>query len=140
MMPAATLTTTQQILIAFIPLLAVIVGWLINEGSKQGYDRKKSKEEKYVTLLESSIGFYESINSAPLKNKFLQELDLAWLYCPDHIIHKCYAFLETVTAGNVYSDTDRDKAFKELVFALRKEAYGNRTKLTVNDYKLLRSA
>lgn len=139
MEPVTTLTATQQIFIAFIPLLAVIIGWLINEGSKQGYDRKKSKELKYVALLESSIGFYDSVGNTTLKNKFLRELNLAWLYCPDHIIHKCYGFLETVTTDTIYSDVDKEKAFKELVLALRKETYGKKTKLAANDYKLLRS-
>ena len=132
---------SDTLLISIIGWFVVIVGWVFTEGTKQAYDRKKSREAKYTALMEASISFYRSIDDPNLKIKFFQELNSAWIYCPDHIIDKGYEFLDTVQHNDGY-DSDVQKAHREYVFgefalAMRKEVYGKRTKFSTVDYRFL---
>ncbi len=60
-------------------------GWL-NERSKRVQSAYLRKEEKYIQLIKSLEGFYESSRNRDLINQFLLELKLCWLYCPDDVI------------------------------------------------------
>jgi hypothetical protein len=73
-------------------------------------------------LLESLPGFYDRVPQAPrLRGEFLDELRQCWLYCPDEVIHKGYAFLKTVHTDQVQSDEVKQKALGDFVAAIRRD-------------------
>lgn len=131
-----------------VPVLVAVVGWLLNEQSKRQWERYKRKEDRYVALLESLKGFYVGADSATAKNnknRFIHQLDLAWLYCPDSIIHAGYSFLEHVRVGSGRSVEERDLAAAEIIAQMRKDLLGRKfgfwkkTKLEASDYQHLTS-
>ena len=135
-MDATTLSATWQIIIGMTPFVAVILTWGLNEWNKRREERRKNKEERYTTFLATSNGFYTSTeNTSLLKNEFIKELRLAWLYCPDDVIKKGNAFIQTVQTGRPHSDFEKERAFFEFVIVLRKEIYG-KTELTQDDHHL----
>lgn len=124
-----------------IPVLVAVVGWLLNERSKRRWEQYKRKEDRYVALLENLKGFY--VNTDPKttkesKDKFLSQLNVAWLYCPDTIIRTGYRFLGLVSVGGSTPDEERDLAAGELVSQMRKDLLGQ-TELGASDYRHLRS-
>ena len=82
-----------------IPLTSVIFAWWLNERSKLKWEKHIRKEDSYRGFLESIHGFYVTSQDEKQKEKFLQELRLAWLYCPDDVIKAGNAFLGTVVTG-----------------------------------------
>lgn len=72
-----------------IPLLGAIVAWFTNEWRKRITDQYLRKEANYKELLKSLRGFYiGAANAQELKAEFLNQLNVAWLYCPDDVIQK----------------------------------------------------
>ena len=131
-----------------VPVLVVVVGWLLNEHSKRQWERYKRKEDRYIALLESLKGFYVSADPATAKsnkNRFIHQLDLAWLYCPDSIIHAGYNFLEHVRVGIGKSDEEKELAVAEVIAQMRKDLFGRKfwfwgkTNLEASDYRHLTS-
>lgn len=88
-------------------------------------------------------GFYVSTHNKKQKDEFLKQLNRAWLYCPDHIIIKGYAFLTTVHTDNKFTDNQKEIALGELIIALRQDLLPkkmfvlSRTKLKSKDFKNL---
>ena len=138
-MDQTTLNATWQIIIGMSPFIAVITAWGLNEWNKRREERRKNKERIYNALLESSNGFYVSVSDENLKNKFLQELRVAWLYCPDHVIGKCNDFLKKVQVGERHCDTVKEQAMFDFIIAMRKDLHGIKTKLTKEDYRFWHS-
>ena len=131
-----------------VPVLVAVVGWLLNEHSKRQWERYKRKEDRYIALLESLMGFYISADPATAKNnrnRFIHQLDLAWLYCPDSIIHAGYSFLEHVSVGIGKSDEEKELAAAEVIAQMRKDLFGRKfwfwekTNLKAYDYRHLTS-
>ncbi len=121
-----------------VPLAGGIIAWGLNERSKRKWKRYLRKEDRYRGLLKSISGFYASSQDQKKKEKFLQELSLAWLYCPDNVIKAGNAFLVTVDTETVSSDEEKERALAELCLSLRKDLRGN-TELTVKDHRIWRS-
>ena len=69
-----------------VPLTSAIFVWWLNERSKLKWEKHIRKEKRYRGFLESIHGFYVTSQDEEEKEKFLQELRLAWLYCPDDVI------------------------------------------------------
>ena len=131
-----------------VPVLVAVVGWLLNEHSKRQWERYKRKEDRYVALLEDLKGFYVGADTATAKddkNSFIHQLDVAWLYCPDSIIHAGYSFLERVSIGFGTSVEENDLAAADLVAQMRKDLLGKKfwfwkqTELEASDYRHLAS-
>ena len=131
-----------------VPVFLAFLGWLLNEHSKREWERYKRKEERYVALLESLKGFYT--NTGPTiagddKERFLQQLSVGWLYCPDSIIRQIYIFLNHVSTGVRKSDEEKEKAVGEIVSLMRKDLLGKRfllrgrTRLKASDYRHLKA-
>ena len=70
-----------------LPVAGAIIVWCMNEWSKRKWERHKRKEDRCVGLLKTVRGFREDSEDIELRKQFLQELQLAWLYCPDSIIN-----------------------------------------------------
>jgi hypothetical protein len=77
-----------------------------------------------------------------LKAKFLSELNNCWLYCPDEVIKKAYAFLAKVHTDARYPDEVKENAFGELMVAIRKDLLCRKpvssTQLSAKDFNHLR--
>lgn len=110
----------------FIPLAGAVIAWFLNEYRKQKSDEYQRKEARYLELLRALKGFYVSAfsdvnDSVQLKRHFLDQLDQCWLYCPDEVIKKGYAFLATVHTDKISSDSDKEQALGALVVAIRND-------------------
>lgn len=133
----------------YAPLVITILGWIgaiwawiINERRKRRADQYQRKEASYRELLRSLIGFYKNAENAEIKREeFLNQLNLAWLYCPDEIIRKGYAFIDTVHTDNISADKDKEKALGEFVAAIRNDLISRKlvsqTSLTSKDFRIL---
>ena len=142
------MTEWSDVLKISMPVLVAVVGWLLNEHSKRQWERQKRKERRYVALLESLKGFYVSPDPKTAKedkNRFILQLNLAWLYCPDTIIRTCYRFLEHVSVGVSKPDEQKELALAEVVAQMRKDLLGKKlcfwkqTELEASDYRHLKS-
>ena len=122
-----------------IALASVVVAWLLNEHAKLRWEKRLRKEERYKAFHESIRGFYVASQDTEQKEQFLQELRLAWLYCPDDVIKAGNAFLRTVATGAHCSDEEKERVLAEFVIALRRDLHGRKTKLTVEDHHVWRS-
>ena len=121
-----------------VPLVVGIVLWGLNERSKLKWEERTRKEKRYQGFLESIHGFYVTSQDEKQKEKFLQELKLAWLYCPDDVIKAGNTFLGTVATGAQSSDEVKERALAEFEIALRRDLHG-KTELTVEDHRIWRS-
>src|SRR4029077_1955972 len=93
---------------------------VVNEWRKRVADEYQRKEANYKELLRSLRGFYIGApNAESMKAEFLNQLNASWLYCPDEVIKKGYAFLDTVHAKQVNSDEEKETAMGAFVAALR---------------------
>ena len=127
-----------------VPLLGAVAAWFINEWRKRLADQYLRKEANYKKLIEALRGFYVgAANADVLKSEFLSQLNVAWLYCPDDVIKKGYAFLETVHKESTHTDQDKEHAMGALVLALRADLLSHTlvrtTSLAATDFKHLSS-
>lgn len=129
----------------FIPLAGAVVAWFLNEYHKQKTEEYLRKEARYVELLKTLKGFYDLNfvdNDEPLhlKNEFIEQLNRCWLYCPDEVIKKGYAFLATVHVDNISENLSKEEALGEFVLSIRKDLLSHslltRTKLSSIDFKI----
>jgi hypothetical protein len=123
-----------------IPLLGAVIAWFTNEWRKRVADQYQRKEDNYKELIRSLRGFYiGAANADELKLEFLNQLNISWLYCPDEVIQKGYAFLETVHARQVKSDEEKQLAFGAFVAAIREDLLSRKlvhtTRLSAKDFK-----
>jgi len=129
----------------FIPLVGAIVAWFANEWRKRRWEEYQRREGKYQALFKSLKGFYTSASPEEaklLKQGFLEQLDLCWLYCPDEVIKKAYVFLSCVHTNKRCTDEEKEKALGELALAIRNDLLSRKivrnTKLKPEDFKRLR--
>jgi hypothetical protein len=113
------------------------------ERSKRIYEEYKRKEERYSELIRSLRGFYVDSFSKELRDQFLNQLNLCWMYCPDEVVHKAYKFLLMVHTDKKFSDYEKERAVGELIFAIRKDLINRKllrkTELKPEDFKHLRA-
>jgi hypothetical protein len=129
----------------FLPLAGAAFAWFWNERRKRSAEEYERKEKRYEALVESLQGFYTTMISDPkgreLKAQFLAELNKSWLYCPDDVIKKAYAFIATVQTGANSTDAIKECAVAELMVAIRKDLLSRKpvrlTALTDKDFKHL---
>jgi hypothetical protein len=118
-----------------------IVTWYLNEKSKRIYQEYKRKEIKYSELIRCLRGFYEDSTDKELKNAFLNQYRLCWMYCSDDVIQKTNKFLKMVQTGQEHSDEEKEKAVGELILAIRIDLISRKplkkTTLKPEDFKHL---
>lgn len=85
-------------------------------------------EERFFNMLTFGEGFYSGYpdpqEALKLKKEFVRAYRQVWLYSPDGVVRKINAFF--VASG--YSkqiETPQDKAFRDMVYAMRKTIYGD---------------
>lgn len=125
-----------------LPLLGAVIAWFTNEWRKRIADQYQRKEANYKELLRSLRGFYVGASNADeLKGEFLNQLNIAWLYCPDDVIKKGYAFLDTVHTQKVSPDAEKESALGAFVAAIRCDLLSRKlvrnTKLSPADFRHL---
>ena len=117
-----------------VPLVVAIVAWYLNQHGKLEWEKRLQKEDRYRAFLESISGFYIESQDKGKKEKFIQEMRLALLYCPDDVIRAGNAFLDTVATGKESSDGKKERALAEFALVLRRDLHG-KTKLTIEDWR-----
>lgn len=126
-----------------IPALVAIFTFFRTEKNKLKWEQYKRKEESYTTLIKALKGFYTQTENKELKDKFLEQLNLCWLYAPDEVIQKGYDFLMSVHTTQKSLESEKEIALGNFVAAIRKDMLHQKivkkTKLTGKDYKHLRS-
>ena len=129
----------------FLPLAGAAFAWYWNERRKRITEEYERKAEKYGALVDSLQGFYVGVSpdqSRQLKAHFIQELNKCWLYCPDEVIQKAYAFLNTVHTKAQHPEEVKERAVGELMIAIRKDLLARapvrNTTLTATDFQHLK--
>ncbi len=135
------MTDLFEILKFFLPLAGGAGAWLYNQRQQRAWERYQRKEERYRKLLLTARGFYVgAANSDKLKDAFISQIHLCWLYCPDKVIRTAYAFLESI-GDSKHSDASRVAALGELFSAVREDLLSRQivkgTSLTAIDFKPL---
>jgi hypothetical protein len=126
-MEQETVNILIPVIVAAIAVIPGLVTWRLNERSKRIYEEYKRKEERYSGLIRSLRGFYTDSFSKEVRNEFLNQLNLCWMYCPDEVIHKAYDFLLTVHTDQEHSDRQKEEAVGELMLAIRKDIINRKT-------------
>jgi hypothetical protein len=128
----------KVVLPILVPLLAAGIAWVFNERAKRKAEEYIRREEKYRALVDALRGFYEHMqDTRPLREEFLRQLSLSWLYCSDDVIRKANAFLSTVGDVKV-ADEAKFRAVGELMLEIRRDLISRRvvrrTTLQPQDY------
>jgi len=134
----------------YVPVFVVVcsilgsVGiWSLTEKAKRSHEEYTRREERYANLIKAIHGFSSELGSQELQQKFIGELELAWLYCPDEVIKKRYAFLKTMEVGQNASHEDIQKALGELMIEIRVDLLKRKsvksTDLKAGDFKLIKA-
>jgi hypothetical protein len=130
----------------FIPLASAVIAWFVNERRKRAWEEYERKESNYKELILALKGFYESssdLERKELKNKFIDQLNLCWLYSPDNVISAGYQFIRTVRADEKTSQDRKQESLGYFILAIREDLISRRitrtTKLKSKDFMLLTS-
>ena len=129
-----------------LPVLAAVVGWVVNESAKRRTELRQRKEERYRVLLDSLQGFGGSADPATSvqdRDRFLRQLELCWLYCPVSVVRAGYAFMDLVTEGVRVEDEKRQQAVGTFLMAIRRDLRGwdwwTDRKLNPKDFQMLQA-
>lgn len=125
----------------FVPLAGGVVGWLVNERRKREAEEYLRKEERYKSLLLSLRGFYEGAENLQLKQEFVNQLALCWLYCSDEMILLAYRFVATMKPERQAIADEKHAALSALIGEIRRDLLSRRavrrTKLTGAEFERL---
>jgi hypothetical protein len=130
----------------FIPLASAVIAWFVNERRKRAWEEYERKEANYKELILALKGFYLSTNDLDrkvLKTKFIDQLNLCWLYSPDSVISAGYQFIRTVHSDEKTSHDRQQESLGSFILAIRKDLMSRRitraTDLMPSDFMLLTS-
>lgn len=125
----------------FLPLAGAVIGWLMNERRKRQAEEYLRKEERYRALLLSIRGFYAGGESPKLKQEFIDQLALSWLYCSDEVINRANAMVSTLKAESKADAQTKEAAFAALIGSIRKDLISRsvvrKTRLTGKEFERL---
>ena len=77
-----------------------------------------------VNLNKSIKRHYVKSDSPSLKSNFLQQLDLYWMYCPDNVVIKQNAFLETVKI-NFSTEVQKETTLGEMMVTIENSLFND---------------
>lgn len=130
-----------SVLVAAVAAVAGFITWSLTERSKRLFEDYKRREERYAALVRALRGFHVATNDRELKQVFLTELELCWLYGSDDVIRAAYMFLGTVRTGVVSTDEVKEAAVGRLVLAIREDLLRrkplNTTALKSDEFQIL---
>jgi hypothetical protein len=118
---------------------ASIIIWYLNERKRRSIQEYKQKEKRYIELIE----LIEKLKpdekpSDHLRDEFLHQINLCWLYCPDNVVRKIAELISKLNNDNI-SQEAKDSSMNELMITLRKDIR-KKTKLNQDDYKKIKPA
>lgn len=123
------------------PAILAISVWYLNETSKRKLEEYERKEENYKELLRTLRGFYVTGQDTELKEEFLHQVKLCWLYAPDEVIKKAYEFLSLVKTSATATNEKTELSVGELVAAIRTDLISRKivkkSKLKAEDFEHL---
>lgn len=129
-----SLKNNATITIFIFAASASIIIWYLNEGKRRSIQEYKQKETRYLELIE----LIEKLepNEKPsdhLRDDFLHQINLCWLYCPDNIVRKIAELISSLNNDSI-SQESKENSMSELMIALRKDIR-KKTKLNQDDYR-----
>jgi hypothetical protein len=130
-------STLPIILVPAVSVISVVLGWWLNERSKRKESELIKRRERYEELILAIKGFYEAdpigISANAAKQTFINQINLAWLYCSDEFIRKANQFLDSVSIEEVNQDMSK-KLLGELMVIIRKD-FISESSLIAKDFK-----
>lgn len=135
----------EQLLLAILgsSLLASIFGNLVIELYRTHTRKTERKytqlEERCFSLLTNVIGLRRGYYDIEAADKFNEAYRQLWLYAPDNVILAINNFINLIRQKDLYKthvDTERERAFGNMVLTIRKYYYG-KTKLTAENFLLI---
>lgn len=135
-----------QTMISIVSLLGIggIIGVFITHSLEKKREMElrivERREDQYKRFLENIIGFFEGWVNKERQRNFMEELYThAPLYASDEVIKLANKYLESFSSKK--DSNERDKYYRELVIAIRKELrnlQGEKTCLKEGDIKILK--
>lgn len=134
---------STEILKITIPVIIVITGWYFTEQSKIRWEQYQSKKESYQELIKNISGFSRYQLNANKRQKFIDQINICWLYAPDEVIKKGYDFIRTVGDGSEkITNSEREQALSEFILTIRQDMLSRKivkyTELDSDDFQYLR--
>lgn len=134
---------STEILKITIPVIIVITGWYFTEQSKIRWEQYQSKKESYQELIKNLSGFSRYQLNANKRQKFIDQINICWLYAPDEVIQKGYDFIRTVGDGSEkIANSEREQALSEFILTIRQDMLSRKivkyTELKSDDFQYLR--
>jgi hypothetical protein len=131
---------------AWAPIIAALIvtigGWFAysrtaaDARAQTDYQRR---EQRYANLVSSTRGFHSG-GSPEDKTRFLNELDLCWLYCDDAAIRDAYRFLKSVETGatSVQAESDLGTLMLDIRRDLLRRKAVTSTELRSEEFRILK--
>lgn len=134
---------STEILKITIPVIIVVTGWYFTEQSKIRWEQYQSKKESYQELIKNLSGFSRYQLNANKRQKFIDQINICWLYAPDEVIQKGYDFIRTVGDGSEkITNSEREQALSEFILTIRQDMLSRKivkyTELESDDFQYLR--
>ena len=107
-------------LIVVMPIVIGFYQWKIEQRNKRNYDLYIKKEELYVNLLNNIQGFYNGFIDSYKQEAFINNMQVAWLYCPDEVILACNEFLIAIN-----NKSKNIEVVNKLILSMRKDLLNN---------------
>lgn len=123
-----------------VTAVLTVTAWLVSDCQDRQFQLDQWKTERYHALVESARGFHvgaDPSTSWELREEFIAQLDLCWVYCSDEVIRKAYQFVETVETGQISTEEEKERAFKGFIAEIRKEVVRDKSTLTWEEFRIL---
>lgn len=125
------------IIVAIISGLVVIYQYYRGQKDKRKFEEFQRKEIMFSGLLTNIRGFYRGVNDLGMKNEFIRQYNLCWMYCSDDVIRKLNTFIEAAE----HNLPNREILLGEAIIAIRYELIIRHvvkyTSLKPNEFKIL---
>ena len=125
----------------FSSVLLASFAWLIKQYASMLIERRKSKQEKYESILTNLSGLTVSEADRVRVEKFIETDRLLWLFAPDDVVRNSQDFIQGVVEGS--SQDEHERRLQKLILSLRQDIYNplpltdvRGTKLNADEFKL----
>ena len=124
-------------LLVAIPIVLGFYQWREQQNDKRKYDLYIKKEQLYLNMQKNLWGFYNGSNDLKKQQAFIENVQAAWLYCPDEIILTCNEFIKSRNQQNLNNQIGLE-IINKLILEMRKDLLANKyldkTNLFLEDY------
>jgi hypothetical protein len=124
-----------------IPIIIGLYQWHTEQANKRRFELYIKKEKLYLEMQQNLWGFYGNSSDRNKRQKFIENVQVAWLYCPDSFITICNEFIDNghVQQNQIGNDEVRLKIVNRLLAEMRKDLLSNKyvanTVLTSDDIR-----